>query len=134
MNLKPAQCPTCGAHLELSDVKNNSRCEYCGGTVIVREAVKANSSAFLGYKSYDYVDEAIQTYEAQELRDKWGNKDCDHPRIGKEFYRESPTGDYCCITCGENFVRFLVNCPVCHSPIASQAEFCPRCGEPNPIR
>jgi hypothetical protein len=42
----------------------------------------------------------LQLEEARELRKEWGNKPCDHPRVVKEYYLGTSTGDYVCTTCG----------------------------------
>ena len=33
----------------------------------------------------------------------WGNKPCEHPKLEKEYYLGSDTGDYVCTTCIESF-------------------------------
>jgi tetratricopeptide (TPR) repeat protein len=45
MTFRPAQCPTCGGSLQLPDDHATVRCLYCGGTVIVREAIQAAAAA-----------------------------------------------------------------------------------------
>jgi len=39
--------------------------------------------------------------EAAALREKWGNKPCNHPHVVSETSRHGKTGDYVCTTCGE---------------------------------
>lgn len=43
----------------------------------------------------------IQREEALKLRKAWGNKPCNHPEWGKEYYLGANTGDYICLQCGE---------------------------------
>jgi transcription initiation factor TFIIIB Brf1 subunit/transcription initiation factor TFIIB len=42
----------------------------------------------------------MQMDEAARLREKWGDKPCSHPKIMKEYYLGSQTGDKVCTTCG----------------------------------
>jgi hypothetical protein len=41
--------------------------------------------------------------DAKELRERWGDKPCDHPDLAKEMYFGGSTGDYVCTQCGEAF-------------------------------
>lgn len=43
----------------------------------------------------------MQIDEAERRRESWGGKPCRHPRLDKEYYLGSATGDYVCTTCGE---------------------------------
>ncbi|WP_165904615.1 hypothetical protein [Paraburkholderia hospita] len=43
----------------------------------------------------------MQTKEARELRDQWGDKPCNHPELTKEYDLSMATGDYVCTTCGK---------------------------------
>jgi tetratricopeptide (TPR) repeat protein len=45
MEFKPAQCPSCGGSLQLPDDRTSVNCMYCGGTVVVREAIQAAAAA-----------------------------------------------------------------------------------------
>lgn len=38
--------------------------------------------------------------EANERREMWGDKPCNHPSLEKEYYMGSQTGDYVCTICG----------------------------------
>ena len=40
---------------------------------------------------------------AQKLKDLWGKKPCDHPRLEKEFYVGAFLINYVCIKCGQEF-------------------------------
>lgn len=42
----------------------------------------------------------MQLEAARDLREEWGDKPCDHPKLTKEYYRSTQTGDYVCTTCG----------------------------------
>lgn len=42
----------------------------------------------------------MQAKKADHLREKWGDKPCDHPRLEREIMHGAPTGDYVCTTCG----------------------------------
>ena len=48
---------------------------------------------------------SIQYDEANEIEIAWGNKECSHPEITKEYYRSSQTGDYRCKQCGATFTE-----------------------------
>lgn len=43
----------------------------------------------------------MQMRDAAALRQRWGDKPCEHPRLDKEYHLGSATGDYVCTTCGE---------------------------------
>ena len=43
----------------------------------------------------------MQMQEAIELRKMWGNKPCKHPKLDKEYFNGTDTGDLVCTTCGE---------------------------------
>lgn len=45
----------------------------------------------------------MQSREADELRKTWGDKPCVHPRLVKEYYLGTQTGDYVCVQCGREF-------------------------------
>jgi hypothetical protein len=47
------------------------------------------------------------TYEeALELRRRWGNRRCHHPRVEPELFSNGkPSGDRVCTTCGELFLK-----------------------------
>lgn len=47
----------------------------------------------------------MQLNEAQELRQRWGDKPCDHPNFDREYVMGSSTGDYVCTQCGQSFTR-----------------------------
>jgi hypothetical protein len=40
---------------------------------------------------------------AQKLKDAWGKKPCDHPRLEKEYYVGAFLINYVCIQCGKEF-------------------------------
>ncbi|MDT3417203.1 hypothetical protein QO009_003098 [Brevibacillus aydinogluensis] len=44
----------------------------------------------------------MQMEDAARLREKWGDKPCDHPYLDKEYYLGGQTGDYVCIQCGKS--------------------------------
>lgn len=43
----------------------------------------------------------MQMNKAGALREKWGDKPCDHPSLDKEYELGAATGDYVCTTCGK---------------------------------
>jgi len=43
----------------------------------------------------------MQMLAAAKLREAWGDKPCDHPRIEQEYHFGANTGEYVCTTCGE---------------------------------
>jgi hypothetical protein len=45
----------------------------------------------------------VQMTAVAKLREAWaakGNPPCDHPRVDKEYYLGSQTGDKVCLVCG----------------------------------
>lgn len=42
----------------------------------------------------------MQFDEIKDIREKWGDKPCDHPNIEKEYMLGAQTGDYVCTQCG----------------------------------
>ncbi|MGW2595456.1 hypothetical protein ACWCXC_35000 [Streptomyces sp. NPDC001515] len=48
----------------------------------------------------------MQAADATRLQKEWeakGSPPCEHPRLAKEYYLSSQTGDKVCTTCGEDF-------------------------------
>jgi hypothetical protein len=45
----------------------------------------------------------MEYYAAQKLKETWGKKPCDHPRIEKEYYSGAFLINYVCIQCGQEF-------------------------------
>lgn len=45
----------------------------------------------------------MQKERAKELRQKWGDKPCDHPKLEKEYHLGGDTGDKICVQCGSEF-------------------------------
>jgi hypothetical protein len=44
----------------------------------------------------------MQMHKAWQLRQKWGNKPCDHPSWAREYYLGTNTGDKVCTQCGRD--------------------------------
>lgn len=47
----------------------------------------------------------MQMKEAARLRERWGDKPCDHPRVEREYYLGSHIGDEVCAQCGREITR-----------------------------
>lgn len=45
----------------------------------------------------------MEYFTAKKVRDEWGNKPCDHPKIEKEYFADTHTIDYVCSQCGKEF-------------------------------
>jgi hypothetical protein len=45
----------------------------------------------------------MQTEEAKQLRQFWGDRLCDHPQLDKEYFKTIMTGHYFCVQCGKEF-------------------------------
>jgi hypothetical protein len=45
----------------------------------------------------------MEYFAAQKLKESWGGKNCDHPRLEKVFYVGAFLINYCCIQCGADF-------------------------------
>ena len=45
----------------------------------------------------------MEYYEAQKLKNEWGAKPCDHPKLVKEYYVGAFLINYVCIRCGREF-------------------------------
>lgn len=45
----------------------------------------------------------MQMKRAQQLREEWGDKPCDHPAFSKEYDHGPHTGNYLCTQCGRSF-------------------------------
>lgn len=43
----------------------------------------------------------MQMKDAYTLSEQWGDRDCNHPFLEKEYEREMSTGDYVCTRCGK---------------------------------
>ena len=57
----------------------------------------------------------MQTTKAAKLRDRWGDKPCDHPGWDREYYLGASTGDDICTSCGR-----VVDFDDDHKPIPSK--------------
>src|SRR4051812_1733986 len=47
MNFIPATCPSCGGSLQVPDNRDQVKCMYCGGNVIVQQAIQLASGVNL---------------------------------------------------------------------------------------
>lgn len=45
----------------------------------------------------------MQVADSDTLRKTWGNKVCEHREVEREFYLETPTGQFVCAACGKTF-------------------------------
>ena len=45
----------------------------------------------------------MEYYTAQKLKDSWGSKPCDHPRLEKVYYNGAFLINYACTICGTDF-------------------------------
>jgi len=75
MPFMPATCPSCGGNLQVPDDRDQVKCMYCGGNVIVRQAIqlasgvnvanlielaKAAASANNPKEAYDYYTKVLE--------------------------------------------------------------------------
>lgn len=49
--------------------------------------------------------ETIESKQAIQLSENWGEQPCDHPTFGMEYNKTVPTGDYICLQCGGGFTK-----------------------------
>ena len=47
----------------------------------------------------------MQMKKAQQIRNDWGDKPCDHPDFDREILLGCDTGDYICVQCGEYLTK-----------------------------
>lgn len=40
MTLEPAKCPSCGANIEVNKDLEKTICQYCGTTVLIKDAIQ----------------------------------------------------------------------------------------------
>jgi hypothetical protein len=45
----------------------------------------------------------MEYFTSQMLKESWGNKPCDHPRLEKVYYNGAFLINYACTTCGADF-------------------------------
>jgi hypothetical protein len=45
----------------------------------------------------------MEYYAAQKLKDSWGKKSCDHPKLEKVYYVGAFLINYACTQCGTDF-------------------------------
>jgi len=45
----------------------------------------------------------MEYYEAIKLKERWGNKPCDHPHFEKVYFKGAFLVSYVCSACGEDF-------------------------------
>jgi hypothetical protein len=41
--------------------------------------------------------------KAQQIKEEWGNKPCDHPKFEKEYFKGAFLLNYVCTQCGMEF-------------------------------
>lgn len=47
----------------------------------------------------------MQRDDAEELRQHWSNKKCDHPKLQQEYENTAATGNLVCAVCGALFTE-----------------------------
>lgn len=45
----------------------------------------------------------MEYFAGQKLKDSWGKKPCDHPRLEKVYYVGAFLINYACVKCGADF-------------------------------
>lgn len=45
----------------------------------------------------------MEYFAAQKIKEEWGDKPCDHPRLEKVYYSGAFLINYACIRCGHEF-------------------------------
>lgn len=45
----------------------------------------------------------MEYYSVQKLKESWGDKPCDHPKLEKEYYVGAFLINYVCTQCGKEF-------------------------------
>lgn len=45
----------------------------------------------------------MEYFAAQRLKESWGKKTCDHPRLEKVYYVGAYLINYACVQCGADF-------------------------------
>lgn len=45
----------------------------------------------------------MEYYAAQQIKESWGKKPCDHPHLVKEYYVGAFLINYVCVQCGKEF-------------------------------
>lgn len=45
----------------------------------------------------------MEYYATQKIREEWGDKPCDHPRLEKMYYSGAFLISYVCVRCGREF-------------------------------
>jgi hypothetical protein len=45
----------------------------------------------------------MEYYSVQKLKESWGKKPCDHPKLEKEYYAGAFLINYVCTQCGKEF-------------------------------
>ena len=59
MTFKAARCPTCGGDLQVPDDRTSVKCMYCGGEVIVREAIRLAAGRVKEFTTATAVEKVI---------------------------------------------------------------------------
>lgn len=59
MTFKAARCPTCGGDLQVPDDRTSVKCMYCGGEVIVREAIRLAAGRVKEFTTATAVEKII---------------------------------------------------------------------------
>jgi hypothetical protein len=45
----------------------------------------------------------MQVMDSENLRRKWGSKGCVHRNVEREYFGDTPTGQFACTVCGRTF-------------------------------
>lgn len=52
---------------------------------------------------YDFKNQLMEYFANRKLKDEWGIKPCDHPRLEKVYYAGAFLINYACVMCGKEF-------------------------------
>lgn len=45
----------------------------------------------------------MEYFATQKIKEEWGKKPCDHPRLEKVYYSGAFLINYACVRCGKDF-------------------------------
>jgi hypothetical protein len=55
---------------------------------------------------------SMQRNKVEQLKEIWGDKPCDHPKIQKEYEHKSLTGNIVCLQCGRTIYNSAKHPPL----------------------
>ena len=67
MTLEPAKCPSCGANIEVNKDLEKTICQYCGTTVLIKDAIQKYQVELTGSVQVDGLKSDKKKFEEENI-------------------------------------------------------------------